>query len=204
MVGLKPDQRSDGGLHGFDYDGAVFFARGLYIDVLLLATLQRLGLDGFSLDLNRLYAQRPSPFGLEEVEAALGEFRTYVWRQDFAPQGSQDEVLSGLQTLQRLPTREADVSRNLAELSSQVSRREQTQVGNLLRALTIIGVLWGFIWTALDEWTVSWRGWALLTAAIMIALIIFLHRGLANAIGFRRRPPGETTALAHMDWGSLD
>ena len=93
MLGLKEDDGGAGGRFGFDYDGAEFFARGLYTDVLALSTIQRIALDALEYDLGQLYSHRASPAELLALENELSVFRTRIWRQDFAPQGSQERSL---------------------------------------------------------------------------------------------------------------
>ena len=199
MVGLKSDTLGTGGRHGFDYDGAQFFAQGLYTDVLLLATVQRLGLDALSKDVESLHADRSALRALDVFEKSLSDFRTYVWRQTFAPQGSHDEVLGALQAMQHLPEQESRVARSLTELSAQSSRVVQEQVGNLLRTLTILGVVWGFAWTWLDGNQIGWRFNAIGVFAVLVLGLLVVRPGLAAAVGLKRRPR-KGVPKPHFDW----
>lgn len=198
MAGLKQDDGGLGGLLGFDYDGAEFFTRGLYADVLSLSTIQRIALDALEYDLGELYSRRASPSQLLALETELGLFRTRIWRQDFAPQGSQDEVLTRLQLVQRLPTRESDLSRNISELSARTTRIEQNTIATLLRFLTLVGAFWGLAWALLTDVKASWRDWALAAILVSVATIVVVHPGLGPALGFsfRRR---EFDYQVHID-----
>jgi len=200
MVGLKDDDGGAGGRFGFDYDGAEFFARGLYADVLALSIIQRIALDALDYDLALRYPHRPTPDGLLALENELSSFRTRIWRKDFAPQGSQDEVLAGLQDVQRLASRESDLSRNISELSARTSRIEQNTIAALLRLLTLVGVFWGLVWSLLSVLEVTWRGWALTATLGALAILVARHPGLRPALGIatRARRKGEQV---HIDWG---
>jgi hypothetical protein len=201
MVGLKEDDGGAGGRFGFDYDGAEFFARGLYADVLALSLIQRIALDALEYDLGQLYPRKANPTELLALENALSTFRTRLWRKDFAPQGSHDEVLAGLQDVQRLTSRESDFSRNISELSARASRIEQNTIAGLLRLLTIIGVIWGLAWTLLSDLDVAWRQWVLAAVLIVIVGVVASHPGLRPAVGIgnrRRRGDGQV----HLDWQS--
>lgn len=199
MVGLKADTPGTGGRHGFDYDGAQFFAQGLYTDVLLLATAQRLGLDALSMDVESLHADRSALRALDMFEKSFSDFRSYVWRQTFAPQGSQDEVLVALQAMQHLPEQESRVARSLTEVSAQSSRVEQMEVGNLLRTLTILGVAWGFVWTWLDGNKIKWRFNAIWVVAVLVLCLLIVRPGFAAAVGLKWRPR-KGIPKPHFDW----
>jgi hypothetical protein len=187
MVGLNEDAGGSRGRYGFDYDGAQFFARGLYSDVLALSTMQRVALDALEHDLARLYPHRPSPSELFALENELSLFRTLIWRKDFAPQGSQDEVLVQLQESQGLSGRESNLSRNVAEVSGRALRVEQNTIAALLRLLTLIGIVWGFVWTWLSDSEVTWRFWVLGLTLALVLTIMALHPGLRATLGLSKR-----------------
>lgn len=200
MVGLKDDDGGAKGKFGFDYDGAEFFARGLYADVLALSIIQRIALDALDYDLAQRYPHKPTPEGLLTLENELSSFRTRIWRQDFAPQGSHDEVLAGLQDVQRLASRESDLSRNISELSARTSRIEQNTIATLLRLLTFVGAFWGLAWALLSDLKVSWRGWALAATFSALAILVARHPGLRPALGIATRVRRRDEQV-HLDLG---
>lgn len=205
MALLQPDTGKSNGQDGFDADGAQFFARGMYTDVLLLSSLQRLGLQAIGRDLSAMYGTTPSSRQMSAVEDSLKNFRTHIWRQEFAPQGSQDRVLLDLQELQGLPTREAALGRDLAEISAQISRSDQRSVTGLLRFLTFVGVIWGFLWAALGLVDDNWKYWLPAGLAAIVVVLLLTHRGTRLALGIPERERRRSKSpMTHMNWYSLD
>jgi hypothetical protein len=101
LVGLQADSgRSDGSL-GFDYGGAEFFVEGLYSDTMLLAQLQKYNVRELRGKLNTARAAGGHADQLGSLEQELVAFRATYWRNDFAPQGSQDDFFENLSRSQR-------------------------------------------------------------------------------------------------------
>lgn len=187
LVGLKPDDGGSGGANGFDYDGAEFFAKGLYVDALLVFTQQRLALDAIEQDF-RDARGHPSSDAISTLESEIDHFRTAIWGTAFAPQGSQTDVLRSLQEICGLVAREGRLSGGLEEFAARVRRDQQEQIAAIIRAVTLIGLPSTIIWNLLVDQQVAWRAYFLYAMLVFFFASAF-RPGIRAALGLTRHRP---------------
>lgn len=191
IIGLNRDDGGSGGAHGFDYDGAEFFARGLYVDTMLVLAQQRLALDAIEFDFRQARAN-PSLPAIQSIEGAVDHYRNSIWGTGLAPQGSQDDVLGGMQAVGALVSRDDQLTESLSELSSRLRRDEQERIGVIIRTVTLIGVPATVVWNLLVDRNVIWRANFLYGIATVLVLLVFLRPGIRGALGLRFDPPSVT------------
>jgi hypothetical protein len=135
-VGHRPD-RGDGDF----YDFAALHARTVYLDALLLGTVQRDHINELADDLSEVFE---GDSGLARRVAALEEriarFRSTYWRQHLTAHGPANELLVAYQALHRLPTRFEAILAEAADYARLVQTQESQQISGALGVLAILGL----------------------------------------------------------------
>jgi hypothetical protein len=135
-VGHRPD-RGDGDF----YDFAALHARTVYLDALLLGTVQRDHINELADDLSEVFE---GDTGLARRVAALEEriarFRSTYWRQHLTAHGPANELLVAYQALHRLPARFEAILAEAADYARLVQTQESQQISGALGVLTVLGL----------------------------------------------------------------
>ena len=136
FLGHRPDT-GDGDFYAF---GALH-ARTVYLDALLLGSLQRDHIDELTDELSEVFA---SPQHLARRVAALerniAHFRSGYWRQHLTAHGPANELLLAFQNQHRLPARFTEILAEAADYSRLVQTQESQQISGALGALTVLGL----------------------------------------------------------------
>lgn len=191
LVGLAEDRGGSGGRHGFDYDGAQFFARGLYTDALLVFTQQMLALEAIMQDF-KTARKAPTIEAIAVLEAEVDHFRNSIWGSVFAPQGSQTDVLRSLQEIRGLVASESRLSEGLQEFAARVRRDQQEGIALIIRIVTLIGLPSTVVWNLLVDQQVDWRAWFLYALLVLFAVLAVFWPGTRAALGITFTRPFES------------
>jgi hypothetical protein len=136
FLGHRPDT-GDGDFYGF---GALH-ARTVYLDALLLGSLQRDHIDELTDELSDVFT---SPRRLARRVAALERnialFRSGYWRQHLTAHGPANELLLAFQNQHRLPQRFNEILAEAADYSRLVQTQESQQISGALGVLTVLGL----------------------------------------------------------------
>ncbi|MFC8099977.1 hypothetical protein [Streptomyces sp. NPDC057363] len=136
FLGHRPDV-GEGDFYGF---GALH-SRTVYLDALLLGSLQRDHIDELTDELSEVFA---SPRHLARRVAALerniAHFRSGYWRQHLTAHGPANELLLAFQNQHRLPARFNEILAEAADYSRLVQTQESQQISGALGVLTILGL----------------------------------------------------------------
>ncbi|MFA3872234.1 hypothetical protein ABS735_00795 [Streptomyces sp. MMCC 100] len=136
FLGHRPDT-GDGDFYGF---GALH-SRTVYLDALLLGSLQRDHIDELTDELSEVFV---SPRRLARRVAALerniAHFRSGYWRQHLTAHGPANDLLLAFQNQHRLPARFNEILAEAADYSRLVQTQESQQISGALGVLTVLGL----------------------------------------------------------------
>ncbi|WP_173915121.1 hypothetical protein [Streptomyces barkulensis] len=136
FLGHRPDP---GG--GDFYAFAALHARTVYLDALLLGSLQRDHIDELTDELSAVFDDGS---GLASRVAALerniARFRSTYWRQHLTAHGPANGLLLAFQNQHRLPERFTEILAEAADYSRLVQTQESQQISGALGVLTILGL----------------------------------------------------------------
>ncbi|MGW3860545.1 hypothetical protein ACWEDZ_03545 [Streptomyces sp. NPDC005047] len=132
--------RPDTGDTDFYRFGALH-SRTVYLDALLLGSLQRDHIDELTDELSEVFT---SPRHLARRVAALerniAHFRSGYWRQHLTAHGPANELLLAFQNQHRLPARFNEILAEAADYSRLVQTQESQQISGALGVLTVLGL----------------------------------------------------------------
>ncbi|WP_435244427.1 hypothetical protein [Streptomyces sioyaensis] len=131
--------RADTGEGDF-YDFAALHARTVYLDALLLGTLQRDHIDQLTDALSGVFDGPHLSAQVSSLERNIAHFRSTHWRQHLTAHGPANELLLAFQAQYRLPERFAEILAEAADYSRLVQNLESQQISGALGVLTILGL----------------------------------------------------------------
>ncbi|MFP1628986.1 hypothetical protein ACLB9X_28320 [Streptomyces sp. 5K101] len=131
--------RSDTGPGDFFEFGALH-SRTVYLDALLLGSLQRDHIDELTDELSDVFDSPRLARRVAALERNIAVFRSTYWRQHLTAHGPANELLLAFQEQHRLPARFGEILAEAADYSRLVQTRESLQISGALGILTILGL----------------------------------------------------------------
>ncbi|WP_405675213.1 hypothetical protein OG292_05175 [Streptomyces sp. NBC_01511] len=131
--------RADTGDGDF-YDFGVLHARTVYLDALLLGSLQRDHIDELTEELSEVFDSDGLTRRVTALEKNIARFRSTYWRQHLTAHGPANGLLRAFQHQHRLPERFAEILAEAADYSRLVQTLESQQISGALGVLTILGL----------------------------------------------------------------
>ncbi|MGW7635006.1 hypothetical protein [Streptomyces decoyicus] len=135
FLGHRPD-RGDGDF----YDFAALHHRTIYLDALLLGTVQRDHIDELTDSLSGVFEGPKLGSRVAVLERHIAGFRSTYWRQHLTAHGPANELLLAYQAQYRLPTRFAEILSEAADYARLVQTQDSQQIAGALGVLTILGL----------------------------------------------------------------
>ncbi|MET7313028.1 hypothetical protein ABZS68_39995 [Streptomyces sp. NPDC005571] len=135
FLGHRPD-RGDGDF----YDFAELHFRTVYLDALLLGTIQRDHIDELTDGLADVFDGPGLARRVTALEQDIAGFRSTYWRQHLTAHGPANELLLAYQGQHRLPARFAEILAEAADYSRLVQTQDGQQIAGALGVLTILGL----------------------------------------------------------------
>ncbi|MEU0693878.1 hypothetical protein ABZ349_07800 [Streptomyces niveus] len=131
--------RADSGGGDF-YDFGALHARTVYLDALLLGSLQRDHIDELTEELSEVFDSERLTRRVTALEKNIARFRSTYWRQHLTAHGPANGLLRAFQYQHRLPERFAEILAEAADHSRLVQTLESQQISGALGVLTILGL----------------------------------------------------------------
>ncbi|MGH3310626.1 MAG: hypothetical protein ACRDP3_08570, partial [Streptomyces sp.] len=131
--------RADTGDGDF-YDFGALHARTVYLDALLLGSLQRDHIDELTDELSGIFDSARLAAGVASLEKNIALFRSTYWRQHLTAHGPANALLLAFQAQHRLPVRFSEILAEAADYSRLVQTQENQQISGALGVLTILGL----------------------------------------------------------------
>ncbi|MGW6508589.1 hypothetical protein ACWGCP_13725 [Streptomyces niveus] len=131
--------RADTGDGDF-YDFGALHARTVYLDALLLGSLQRDHIDELTEELSAVFDSDRLTRRVTALEKNIARFRSTYWRQHLTAHGPANGLLRAFQHQHRLPERFAEILAEAADYSRLVQTLESQQISGALGVLTILGL----------------------------------------------------------------
>lgn len=131
--------RADTGDGDF-YDFGALHARTVYLDALLLGSLQRDHIDELTDELSEVFSGPGMAARVAGLERNIALFRSTYWRQHLTAHGPANDLLLAFQTQHRLPMRFEEILAEAGDYSRLVQTQESQQVSGALGVLTILGL----------------------------------------------------------------
>lgn len=131
--------RADSGEGDF-YDFGALHARTVYLDALLLGSLQRDHIDELTDELTGVFDGPRLAGRVASLERNIAFFRSTYWRQHLTAHGPANDLLLAFQAQHRLPVRFAEILAEAADYSRLVQTQESQQISGALGVLTILGL----------------------------------------------------------------
>lgn len=131
--------RADSGPGDF-YDYAARNARGIYLDALLLGTVQRDHIDELTDDLSAVFSGPGLARRVAALEHRIAVFRSTYWRQHLNAHGPANNLLLAFQAKYRLPDRFTQILAEADDYARLVQTQESQQIAGALGVLTILGL----------------------------------------------------------------
>ncbi|AJT64781.1 hypothetical protein T261_3111 [Streptomyces lydicus] len=135
FLGHRPDE-GDGDF----YDFAALHHRTVYLDALLLGTVQRDHIDELTDALSGVFDGPRLGRRVAALEQQIAGFRSTYWRQHLTAHGPANELLLAYQAQHRLPDRFAEILGEAADYSRLVQTQDSQQIAGALGVLTILGL----------------------------------------------------------------
>ncbi|MFE2316248.1 hypothetical protein ACFXC8_24460 [Streptomyces sp. NPDC059441] len=160
--------RTDTGAGDFFEFGALH-SRTVYLDALLLGSLQRDHIDELTDELSDVFNSSRLARRVATLERNIAVFRSTYWRQHLTAHGAANDLLLAFQNQHRLPARFNEILAEAADYSRLVQTQESQQISGALGVLTILGLPLGTalgILQVLDDHSV---GHLLLSLALSVA-----------------------------------
>ena len=169
-------RRADKGESDPFFNEAERYFRSIYLDALLLGSLQRLSLHQIADNLADLEDPIEHPRRLADIERTSANFRNVYWWQHVTGHGIANDLLRAYQLQHRLPDLLAQVVSELSDYSRQAQTDAAERTNALLGILTILGLPLGTA-LGLDQalnhhgpgWVFSSGAIALLVSGIVFA-----------------------------------
>jgi hypothetical protein len=176
FLGHRPDTGA-----GDFFEFGALHSRTVYLDALLLGSLQRDHIDELTDELSEVFT---STRGLARRVAALEHniavFRSSYWRQHLTAHGPANELLLAFQHQHRLPARFAEILAEAADYSRLAQTQESQQISGALGILTILGLPLGTglgILQVLDDHSVAHLLLALALSVAATAAVLTTRYG---------------------------
>lgn len=131
--------RADTGAGDF-YDWAEYNARTVYLDALLLGTIQRNHIDELTDDLSAVFDGPGLARRVAALEQRIALFRSTYWRQHLSAHGPANGLLLAFQDKHRLPERFEQILAEAADYARLVQTQESQQIAGALGVLTVLGL----------------------------------------------------------------
>ncbi|MFJ9028071.1 hypothetical protein ACIRQP_06020 [Streptomyces sp. NPDC102274] len=131
--------RADTGDGDF-YEFGALHARTVYLDALLLGSLQRDHIEELTDELSEVFDGARLARRVAALERKIAHFRSTYWRQHLTAHGPANELLLAFQAQHRLPVRFAEILAEAADNSRIVQTQESQQISGALGVLTILGL----------------------------------------------------------------
>jgi hypothetical protein len=131
--------RADSGEGDF-YDFGALHTRTVYLDALLLGSLQRDHIDELTDELSAVFEGSRLARRVSGLERNIAHFRSTYWRQHLTAHGPANELLLAFQAQHRLPVRFTEILSEAADVSRLVQTQESQQISGALGVLTILGL----------------------------------------------------------------
>ncbi len=131
--------RADSGEGDF-YEFGELHARTVYLDAILLGSLQRDHIDELTDDLSEVFDSVRLAGRVASLEKNIAVFRSTYWRQHLTAHGPANELLLAFQSQHRLPARFNEILAEAADYSRLVQTQESQQISGALGVLTILGL----------------------------------------------------------------
>lgn len=131
--------RADTGDGDF-YDFGALHARTVYLDALLLGSLQRDHIDELTEELSEVFDSARLTRRVTALERNIARFRSTYWRQHLTAHGPANSLLLAFQQQHRLPERFAEILAEAADHSRLVQTLESQQISGALGVLTVLGL----------------------------------------------------------------
>ncbi|MFF4285265.1 hypothetical protein ACFY0R_08075 [Streptomyces sp. NPDC001633] len=135
FLGHRPDQ-GDGDF----YDFAALHHRTIYLDAILLGTVQRDHIDELTDALSGVFDDPNLGPRVAALEQRIASFRSTYWRQHLTAHGPANELLLVFQAQYRLADRFAEILAEAADYSRLVQTQDGQQIAGALGVLTILGL----------------------------------------------------------------
>ncbi|WP_329457118.1 hypothetical protein [Streptomyces sp. NBC_01497] len=135
FLGHRPDTGE-----GDFYEFGELHARSVYLDALLLGSLQRDHIDELTDELSEVFDDTRLARRVAALERNIARFRSTYWRQHLTAHGPANELLIAFQAQHRLPVRFAEILAEAADNSRLVQTQESQQISGALGVLTILGL----------------------------------------------------------------
>ncbi|MFF6994550.1 hypothetical protein ACFY93_06255 [Streptomyces sp. NPDC008313] len=131
--------RADPGGGDF-YAFAQLHARTVYLDALLLGSIQRDHIDELTDALSGVFDGPKLARRVSALERHIAAFRSTYWRQHLTAHGPANELLLSFQAQYRLAERFDEILAEAADYARLVQTQESQQIAGALGVLTILGL----------------------------------------------------------------
>ncbi|MEW2496125.1 hypothetical protein AB0942_21725 [Streptomyces nodosus] len=131
--------RPDTGVGDF-FDFGALHSRTVYLDALLLGSLQRDHIDELTDELSEVFDSTRLAHRVAGLERNIALFRSTYWRQHLTAHGPANDLLLAFQNQHRLPARFNEILAEVADYSRLVQTQESQQISGALGVLTILGL----------------------------------------------------------------
>ncbi|MFE1914455.1 hypothetical protein [Streptomyces anandii] len=137
FLGHRPDSGE-----GDFFEFGALHSRTVYLDALLLGSLQRDHIDELTDELSDVFTASPRRLArrVATLERSIALFRSGYWRQHLTAHGPANELLLAFQNQHRLPARFTEILAEAADYSRLVQTQESQQISGALGVLTILGL----------------------------------------------------------------
>lgn len=135
FLGHRPDSGA-----GDFFDFAALHSRTVYLDALLLGSLQRDHIDELTEELSDVFDSARLARRVAGLERNIARFRSTYWRQHLTAHGPANDLLLAFQNQHQLPARFHEIVTEVADYSRLVQTQESQQISGALGVLTIFGL----------------------------------------------------------------
>lgn len=135
FLGHRPDTGA-----GDFFEFGALHSRTVYLDALLLGSLQRDHVDELTDELSEVFNSPQLARRVATMERNIAVFRSTYWRQHLTAHGAANDLLLAFQNQHRLPARFNEILAEAADYSRLVQTQESQQISGALGVLTILGL----------------------------------------------------------------
>jgi hypothetical protein len=175
FLGHRPDT-GDGDF----YDFGALHARTIYLDALLLGSLQRDHIDELTDELSEVFNRPRLAARVAGLERNIAVFRSTYWRQHLTAHGPANDLLVAFQAQHRLSSRFNEILAEASDYSRLVQTQESQQISGALGVLTILGLPLGTavgILQVLGDKSLSHLLVAIVLAFVVAAVVLTTRYG---------------------------
>jgi hypothetical protein len=135
FLGHRPDTGA-----GDFFEFGALHSRTVYLDALLLGSLQRDHIDELTDELSEVFNSSRLARPVATLERNIAVFRSTYWRQHLTAHGTANDLLLAFQNQHRLPARFDEILAEAADYSRLVQTQDSQQISGALGVLTILGL----------------------------------------------------------------